>query len=127
MKKLGFMEMGGEFLVVFCALLWISRMLWVPYGFALGTILFSIGRLAQGNEGILAETPEKNQLTMIRLIRQRNISIVFLMLAAVFMLVKTPMHLYEGFYLLKSSWLVPFICFTVIEVYTTFRMSHLIK
>lgn len=119
--------MGGEFLVVFCALLWISRMLWVPYGFALGTILFSIGRLAQGNEGILTETPEKNHLTMIRLIRQRNISIVFLMLSAVFMLVKTPMHLYEGFYLLKSSWLVPFICFTVIEVYTTFRMSYLTK
>ena len=127
MKKLGYMEMGGEFLVVFCALLWITRMLWVPYGFALGTVLFSIGRLAQGSESILAETPEKNHLTMVRLIRQRNIGILFLLLAAAAMFVKTPMHLYEGIYLFRSSWLIPFICFTVFEVYTTFRMSHLTK
>ena len=127
MKKLGYLEMGGEFLVVWCALLWISRMSWVPYGFALGTVLFSIGRLAQGSENILAETPEKSKLSMIRLIRQRNIGLLFLYLASAFMFVKTPMHLYEGIYLLKSSWLVPFICFTVIEVYTTFRMSHLTK
>ena len=127
MKKLGYMEMGGEFLVVFSALLWITRMLWVPYGFALGTVLFSIGRLAQGSEGILAETPEKNRLTMIRLIRQRNIGIVFLLLAAAAMFVKGPMHLYEGIYIFRSTWLVPFICFTVFEVYTTFRISHLTK
>lgn len=127
MKKMGYMEMGGEFLVVFCALLWITRMLWVPYGFALGTVLFSIGRLAQGSKGILAETPEKNHLTMVRLIRQRNIGILFLLLAAAAMFVKTPMHLYEGIYLFRSSWLIPFICFTAFEVYTTFRMSHLTK
>lgn len=127
MKKLGYMELGGEFLVVFCALLWISGMIWIPYGFAFGTVLFSIGRLAQGNEHILAEIPQEKRLQAVRLLRQRHFGIVFLFIASALMFAKTPMHLYQGIYIMKSSWLVPFICFTVTEVYTAFRIPQLSK
>jgi hypothetical protein len=127
MKKLGYMEIAGEFLIVFCALLWISRLTFVPYFFALGTVLFSIGRLAQGNDHILAEIPESKRLQATRLLRQRYFGIVFLFIASALMFAKTPMHLFQGIYIMKSSWLVPFICFTVIEVYTAFRIPQLSK
>ena len=119
------MEIAGEFLIVFCALLWISRLTFVPYLFAFGTVLFSIGRLAQGTDHILAEIPQEKRLQAERLLRQRYFGIVFLFIASTLMFAKTPMHLYQGIYILKSSWLVPFICFTVIEVYTAFRIPQL--
>lgn len=127
MKKLGYLEIGGEFLVVFSALIWLSQIAAVPYIFALGTVLFSIGRLAQGNDHILAEIPESKRLQAERLLRQRYFGIVFLFIASALMFAKTPMHLYQGIYIMKSSWLVPFICFTVIEVYTAFRIPQLSK
>lgn len=127
MKKLGYLEIGGEFLVVFSALIWLSQIAAVPYIFALGTVLFSIGRLAQGNNHILAEIPESKRLQAERLLRQRYFGIVFLFIASALMFAKTPMHLYQGIYIMKSSWLVPFICFTVIEVYTAFRIPQLSK
>lgn len=127
MKKLGYLEIGGEFLVVFSALIWLSQIAAVPYIFALGTVLFSIGRLAQGNDHILAEIPEGKRLQATRLLRQRYFGIVFLFIASALMFAKTPMHLYQGIYIMKSSWLVPFICFTVIEVYTAFRIPQLSK
>lgn len=125
MKTLGYLEIGGEFLVVFSALMWISQMAWIPYFFAIGTVLFSIGRLAQGTDHILAEIPKEKRLQAERLLRQRYFGIVFLFIASTLMFAKTPMHLYQGIYILKSSWLVPFICFTVIEVYTAFRIPQL--
>ncbi len=127
MKTLGYMEIGGEFLVVFSALIWLSQIAAVPYIFALGTVLFSIGRLAQGNDHILAEIPESKRLQATRLLRQRYFGIVFLFIASALMFAKTPMHLYQSIYIMKSSWLVPFICFTVIEVYTAFRIPQLSK
>ncbi len=127
MKKLGYLEIGGEFLVVFSALIWLSQIAAVPYIFAVGTVLFSIGRLAQGNDHILAEIPEGKRLQATRLLRQRYFGIVFLFIASALMFAKTPMHLYQGIYIMKSSWLVPFICFTVIEVYTAFRIPQLSK
>ncbi len=127
MKTLGYMEIGGEFLVVFSALIWLSQIAAVPYIFAVGTVLFSIGRLAQGNDHILAEIPESKRLQAERLLRQRYFGIVFLFIASALMFARTPMHLYQGIYIMKSSWLVPFICFTVIEVYTAFRIPQLSK
>ena len=86
-RLLGYMEMGGETVVVLAAALWMTQGVWVPYLFAAGTVLFAVGRLAQGREAILAETPQQKRLNMNRLLRQRNIGIVLLMLAAALMLV----------------------------------------
>lgn len=121
------MEICGESLIVFTALLWVTHQPWVPYMFAAGTVLFSIGRLAHGDEAIMAETPEHNRLNMRRLIRQRNVGIFMLYIASAFMFVSHAVRVYQNMYLFPSSWLIPFICFVVIEVYTAFRMPHLLK
>lgn len=120
------MEIGGETLVVLAAALWITRSELIPYLFAAGTILFAIGRLAQNPDDILAETPHQKRLNMRRLLRQRNIGIIMLMLTATLMFVRQTHHLGQDIYIFPSSWLVPFICFVVIEVYTAFRIPHLL-
>ena len=38
----GYMEMGGETLVVLFAALWITHLDFVPYGFAAGSVLFAV-------------------------------------------------------------------------------------
>ena len=121
------MEIGGEPLVVLAAALWITRSEPIPYLFAAGTILFAIGRLAQSPDDILAETPRQKRLNMRRLLRQRNIGIIMLMLTATLMFVRQTSHLAQDIYIFPSSWLVPFVCFVVIEVYTAFRIPHLLK
>lgn len=126
-RLLGYMEMGGETVVVLAAALWMTHGVWVPYLFAAGTVLFAVGRLAQGREAILAETPQQKRLNMNRLLRQRNIGIVLLMLAAALMFVQRTWYLGQDVYVFPSSWLVPFTCFVVIEVYTAFRIPMLLK
>lgn len=126
-KILGYMEICGETIVVLAAASWITHTQWIPYAFAAGTILFSIGRLAQGSDEILAETPQQNRLNMKRLIRQRNIGIFMLYISSAFMFVRQLMHVYQDIYLFPSSWLIPFLCFVVIEAYTAFRMPYLLK
>ena len=126
-RIMGYMEIGGETLVVLAAALWIIHTWWVTYVFAVGTVLFAVGRLAQGSDIILNETPQQNRLNMKRLIRQRNIGLFMLFLASAFMFVRQTMHVYQDMYLFSSSWLIPFLCFVIIEVYTAFRMPHLMK
>ncbi|MBQ9641149.1 MAG: hypothetical protein IJV06_06275 [Bacteroidaceae bacterium] len=126
-KLWGYMEMGGETLVVLAAAMWITHHAMVSYLFAVGTVLFAVGRWAQGGEAILAETPVRKQLNMRRLLRQRNIGMVLLLMAAVFMFVRHTYHLGQNIYVFPSSWLVPFTCFVVIEVYTAFRIPYLLK
>ena len=127
MKIWGYMEIVGETLMIIAVALWITHAAWVPYLFAAAVVIFSVGRLAQGNDSILAETPQENQLRVVRLLRQRSFAIVFLFITAAFMFADTPMHIYQDIFILKSSWLVPFICFSVIEVYTAFRLPQLTK
>ena len=123
----GYMEVGGETLVVLFAALWIMHLDFVPYGFAAGSVLFALGRLSQGEDKILAETRQEKLLNMRRLLRQRNIGTIILLLSAALMFVRHTQHLTQEVYLFPSTWLVPFVCFVVIEVYTAFRIPHLLK
>ncbi len=122
-----YLEMAGGWLMLLGALMWISGMTWIPYIFAFGVLLMVIGRLTQSNDSVLEKTAPENRQRVVRLFRQRTIGLLFLVLAAVLMCMPAPMHLYQGIYIMKSSWLMPFLCFSVIEVYTTFRLSRLIK
>jgi len=126
-RLLGYTEIGGETLIVFAAALWITRSAAIPYIFAVGVLLFAIGRLAQGTDHILAETPQSNKLNMRRLLRQRNVGIIMLLLASALMFVTHTRHIAQDIYIFPSSWLIPFICFVVTEVYTAFRIPHLLK
>lgn len=126
-KFLGYLEVVGETIVVIAAALWVTHSEVVAYVFAAGTVLFAIGRLAQNWDAVLSETPPQKRLNMRRLLRQRNIGMILLMVAAVLMFVRHSYHLGQNVYLFLSSWIVPFTCFVVIEVYTAFRMPYLMK
>lgn len=126
-KFLGYLEVVGETIVVIAAALWVTHSEVVAYVFAAGTVLFAIGRLAQNWDAVLSETPQQKRLNMRRLLRQRNIGMILLMVAAVLMFVRHSYHLGQNVYLFPSSWIVPFTCFVVIEVYTAFRMPYLMK
>jgi len=127
MKILGYMEIAGETLIILAVALWITHAAWVPYLFAASVVIFSVGRLAQGNDRILAEVPQEKQLQAVRLLRQRYFGIAFLFLTSALMFANAPMRIFQDIYIMKSSWLVPFICFSVIEVYTAFRIPQLTK
>ena len=126
-KVLGYMELCGETVVVLAAALWITHAGWVPPLFAVGAVLFAVGRLAQGREAILAETPQAKRLNMRRLLRQRNVGILLLLMPATLMFVRQTWYLGQDIYVFPSSWLVPFTCFVVIEAYTAFRIPMLMK
>lgn len=126
-KSLGMLEVVGESIVVVAAALWVTHDEMVAYVFAAGTVLFAIGRLAQGWDAVLSETPQQARLNMRRLLRQRNIGMILLMAAAALMFVRHRFCLAQGVYIFPSSWIVPFTCFVVIEVYTAFRMPYLMK
>ncbi len=121
------MEIAGETLIILAVALWITHAAWVPYLFAASVVIFSVGRLAQGNDRILAEVPQEKQLQAVRLLRQRYFGIAFLFLTSALMFANAPMRIFQDIYIMKSSWLVPFICFSVIEVYTAFRIPQLTK
>lgn len=126
-KALKYLELGGETIVTVAAALWITRMGWVAYLFAIGTLAFAIGRLAQSNEELLAQVHVSKRLNVRRLLRQKSFAVVFLMLAAALMQVSNTIYLGQDIYIFPSSWQVPFLCFVVIEVYTAFRLPALIE
>ena len=101
-KILGIIEVVGLTLVVLAAALWV---------------------LPQDNTRLMASNPR--ELTMRRLYHQRVFGIVALILSTVLMWL--PVGFYAGMYVGKTSWLIPFVFFVVVEVYTVFRISAVEK
>lgn len=116
-KLLSKVELTGEAIVVLASALWITGLRFVSFAFCAGVLMLAVGRLAQKRTVAT--------LTLQRLYRQRNHSVFFLFLASALMFVDGPFRVFDTFYVFKSSWLMLFIIFVVIEVYTTFRISHL--
>ncbi|MCQ2076561.1 MAG: hypothetical protein MJZ20_05940 [Bacteroidaceae bacterium] len=101
----------GEIMVIIGAALWITSWQWTSYIFALGTVMFATGRFFEKH-------PETQTTTLKRLYRQQCIGIIMLMASAGLMLFYTAS---------RTAWLVPFIVFTVAELYTAFRIPHELK
>ena len=119
-KLLNYVAMGGETMVVVGAAAWMFAPLPAAILFAVGAALFIIGRMA-GNEGDGQKAPDRSLTPVVRhLHRQRILSYVLLTLAAV--CIHLPAGFYFGIYMRRSMWLVPFIAFVIIEVYTAFRL-----
>ena len=115
------MAMAGELMVLAASALWITAWKGTGWLFAAGVVLFAIGRLA-GAQGDAARSQDYNlSLTVRRLYRQRMTGVFVLMLSAILI------NLHQGFYafgvyLRPSVWLIPFVVFVIIEVYTAFRI-----
>lgn len=122
---LGLMEMAGETLVVIGAAAWLPLRDVAMWVFAVGVVLMAVGRFAQEPFYLRYAQRDPKELTMRRLYHQRVFGMVALVLAAVVMWL--PAGFYSGLYVGPTSWLVLFVIFVVIEVYTIFRISSVEK
>ncbi len=128
-KILGIIEVVGLTLVVVAAALWAfpsenlrALTLW---GMSLGTVALVAGRFMQTPFYLKYPVTDPRELTLRRMYHQRVFGIVALILATVMMWL--PAGFYAGMYLGKTSWLLPFVFFVVVEVYTVFRISAVEK
>ena len=119
-KTLNMLAMVGETLVVLGAAMWIFVPTVAAVVLAVGTVLFIVSRMA-GSDGDGKKMGDPSlTITVRHLYRQRILSYVLLTLAAVFLFL--PAGFYFGIYMRESMWLVPFIAFAIIEIYTAFRL-----
>lgn len=119
-KAFANLEMIGETLVVLAAAMWIMKLEWIPIVFCVGAIFTAVGRF-----GMVQDT--KGSTTLKRLFRQRKWAVVFLLVSSALMFVTGTQYLAYNIYLFPSSWLIFFVIFVVIEVYTTVRILYLTK
>ena len=118
----------GPVLLVAAALLFIvlnSYALWIRVLFSLGVVLLTINRFFGEDSDWRQSKRSDKPLTLRRLYRQRCVGVVVLYLSAVLLFL--PEGFYYGVYLRRISWLLPFIVFTVIELYSAFRIPAVEK
>ncbi|MCR5313069.1 MAG: hypothetical protein K6E54_05380 [Bacteroidaceae bacterium] len=120
-KIMGYVEILGETVVTLAAALWITKQEWVPYVFAAGTIIFAVGRLA------VQQQMKEDSITLKRLYRQRAFAVFVLLACAALMFAKNGFYFGYNVYITNSSWLLLFIVFVIIEVYTAFRIPSELK
>lgn len=124
-RVLGYVEMLGETLVVVGAAAWMLLRAVAVWVFAVGVLLFAVGRFAQTPFYQRYAQRDPRELTLRRLYHQRVFGMVALVLSA--MLMFLPSGFYSGLYVGTSSWLLLFVFFVVTEVYTIFRISAVEK
>lgn len=122
-KVLPLLASLGELLLLAGAIAWMPQRTWGQSLFTIGALLFATGRLL-GPQGDYAQsTNPENAIPLRRLYRQRLIGTVMLLLSAASMCrAGTFIH---GYYLSRASWLIPFVPFVIIELYTAFRLPQL--
>ena len=114
-KTLAMLTLAGETIVLIGAVMWSWNPDWAVYTFVTGTCLFFAGRML---------TPNNDESMVVkRLHTQQKAGALILLLAAITM-TATPTW-FLGYYVTKSDWLIPFVAFVIIEVYTTFRLAYL--
>ena len=126
-KVLGIVEVVGLTLVVLAAGVWAvpSVRFGAAWGMTMGTVVLVLGRFMQTPFYLKYTPTDPKELTARRLYHQRVFGAVALILATVMMWM--PVGFYAGMYVGKTSWLIPFVFFVVVEVYTVFRISAVEK
>ncbi len=128
-RILGLVEAAGLALVVIAAGMWVF-----PKGdirfiacciMSVATVVLACGRFMQTPFYEKYPMSDPRELTLRRLYHQRVFGIVGLIVACVFMWM--PVGFYAGMYVGETAWLIPFVFFVVIEVYTVFRISAVEK
>lgn len=124
-KTLGYIELAGLTAVCAGAASWIANHDLGGILTAIGMIALLIGRFFQTPFYAKYSLNDPKELTHRRLYHQRVFGIIALILATALMF--TPQGFYFGVWVGKMSWLVMFVIFAVIEVYTAFRISAVDK
>lgn len=121
------MGYAGPLLIVVSAVLFIitGYPMWTCIMFAMGVVMLTLNRFI-GNESDFGRSRDRRMpMNIRRLYRQRCVGTVVLFLSVAILF----MHegFYYGVYLRKINWLLPFVIFAVIELYTAFRLPNLEK
>lgn len=128
-KILGIIEVVGLCLVLVAACLWVlpkaDTRLVAAILMAIGAVALVVGRFMQTPFYLKYPLTDPRELTLRRLYHQRVFGMVGLFLATLFMWL--PTGFYAGVYLGTTAWLIPFVFFVVVEVYTVFRISAVEK
>lgn len=128
-KFLGIIEVVGLCLVMVAACVWVlpkeDTRFWAAVTMSVGTVALTLGRFMQTPFYLKYPVTDPKELTLRRLYHQRVFGIIGLILAAIFMWM--PVGFYAGMYVGKTAWLIPFVFFVVVEVYTVFRISAVEK
>jgi len=124
-KLLGKLELVGLSLVLIASVVWVMQHFIASVIMAVGTIVLAVGRFFQTPFYAKYLPTDSRELTLRRLYHQRVFGILALVVSAALMF--TPQGFYFGMYVAPSSWLITFVIFVVIEVYTAFRISAVDK
>lgn len=128
-KLLGYVEVTGLVLVLVAACVWVmpvtSFRMVAGIVMVLAAVLLALGRFLPRPFYLDYPTYDPRNLTLRRLYHQRVFGTIALALAAVMMLM--PVGFYAGLWVGSSSWLMPFVFFVIVEVYTAFRIPRVEK
>lgn len=108
-------------LTAFVKLVLLHHSLLLSLLFSMGVILITIGRFFGSESDYSLSKKDRSDLISRRLHRQRLVAVCILYLSV--LLLFLPEGFYFGIYIRKSLWFLPLMIFTIIEVYTIFRLS----
>ncbi len=118
-QLLEYAVISGEILMIICSTAWITGWESVKYIYTIGTLLFAVGRFMIPHQS-------NTTVTLRRLYIQQTIGTVFALISAFLMLFYNTLNGIEiQEYVIRSTpsaWLLPFIIFVILEVYTAFRI-----
>ena len=118
----------GPVLVLAGAITWvviISRPLISSVLLFTGSVMLTINRFVSRKSDYFKSRDSSMPLNLRRLYRQRCVGSILLLLSSIMMFI--PDGFYFGFYYRRSLWILPFIVFTVIELYSAFRIPAVEK
>lgn len=119
-RLLGLTALIGELLLLIGAVAWMPIRSMACWMFSIGTLLFLIGRTL-GRQGDWAYSANyRIRVTLRRLYGMHLVGGMALVVGAVAMWVGGGFHF--GIYFSPSFWLIPFVVFVIIELYTSFRI-----
>ncbi len=110
-------------LAAFTILVLLQNSIFAKLLFSIGVVFLTIGRFFGPSNDYSLSCDKTNDLTVRRLYRQRIVAVCVLYLSIILLFI--PSGFYWGIYLRGSIWFIPFLFFTIIEVYTIFRLSSI--
>ena len=128
MKLFNYLHIVGLLLVLataFLILVLLQHSFLAHIIFSIGVVFLTLGRFFGPSSDYTLSRDRSSSFISRRLHRQRLVAVCILYLSI--LLLFLPEGFYFGYYIRKSLWFIPFMIFTIIEVYTTFRLSSIEK
>lgn len=109
----------------FVILVMLNNSIYICILFCIGVLMLSIGRFLGPSSDYIRSNDQSLSISFRRLYRQRLFAVCLLYISILLLFIHE--GFYWGYYIRRSLWFLPFLIFTIIEIYTTFRLSSLDK